>query len=528
MNCHGRFSVVGGAAWLAAAILGQAPSFGQTAAIQTGNWSDPLTWSAGEPAAATVATINGGLTVTLDQPGEVAGILDLGTVASETGNLSIAAPGALAASTTMRIGQAANSTGVVTMTGGTVAVNGATPSGFADGDLIVGDVGNGTLTQSGGDVNVIDEIIIGLADVSTAVVNVSGGEFRADGRSILVGFDGNGTLNVSNTGFVRANFDLLVGFLPGSVGTVNLSGGAIETGFLFTNIDGNPAGSSAIVNQTGGTFTTRIAFVLGQRAGTSTMNHSGGLVDVLNNGEFVVGDGPANSSTYNISGTADVNVARNFVAGRDGIGVTNMTGGTIDAANVFLGDFDSSTGTMRISGGTLTLTGNFNVGAALASNAPPAPVGTAGQALDANGTLIVSGPGGDINVAGNLLANPDDNTRFGGGGEHNDAALVFEVLSTGVSRIDVTGVADLTGADIDVDLLSAFPTGSTFDLITAASISNDYLQASEDVGLVNLAIVSGGNGQILRATLIPEPATLALAGLGALAFALRLRKNGMK
>jgi T5SS/PEP-CTERM-associated repeat protein len=516
----------GMAAFSAAIIGGAAKSHGQTSAIANGNWSDPLTWSAGEPAAATLTTINGGFAVTVDQAGEAAGILDLGTVATETGNLSVAAPGALTVSTTMRVGQSATTTGNVTMTGGTVAVNGAVGSGFGDGDLIVGDVGAGTWTQSAGDVDVADEIIIGLADVSTGVVNVSGGNFRANGRSILVGFDGNGTLNVSGTGNVRANFDMLVGFLEGGAGAVNLSGGTIEAGFLFTNSFTGPAGSTAVMTQTGGTFNARIAYVLGQSAGTTTMAHSGGVINVLNNGEFVVGDGGANSSSYSISGAADVNVARNFVVARDGVGVVNMTGGTIDATNAFLGDFDSSNGTMKISGGTFTLTGNLNVGAALASNAPPAPVGTAGQAIDADGTFIVSGPGGTIDVRGNLLANPDDNTRFGGGGIHNDATLVFEVMSTGVSTIDVNGIADLTGAEIDVDLLSgSFGAGSFFDLITATDISSDYLQVAEDLGVFSLSIVQGGNGEILRATVVPEPATLALAGLGLVVLGLQSRRK---
>jgi hypothetical protein len=95
-----------------------------------------------------------------------------------------------------------------------------------------------------------------------------------------------------------------------------------------------------------------------------------------------------------------------------------------------------------------------------------------------------------------------------------------------VSIIDVNGIADLTGAEIDVDLLSAFPPGSSFDLITATDISTDYLQVAEDVGRINLAVVAGGNGEILRATLVPEPATLALAGLGLIVLGLHSRKKG--
>jgi fibronectin-binding autotransporter adhesin len=529
-------------------IGGAALSHAQTAAVSSGNWSDPLTWSAGEPTAAATATINGGFTVAVDQAGEAAGILDLGTVAAQTGNLTVAAPGDLTVSTTMRIGQVAGSTGDITMTGGTATVNGAVGSGFGDGDLIVGDVGNGTHTQSGGDVNVADEIIIGLADVSTGVVSVSGGNFRTNGRSILVGFDGNGTLNVSGTGNVRANHDMFVGFVEGSTGNLTQSGGTIEAGFMFSNFLSGGAGSTANINMTGGAYNVRLAFVLGQGVGTTTMNHSGGAINApTNNGDMVVSDGGGNTSVYNISGTATVTLLHNFlvgvfngsngtvnqsggtitagdnlVIGRDGVGVWNLSGGTASATNVFLGDFDDSSGTMKISGGALNLSGNLSVGGALASNAAAFPPG---HALDANGTLIVSGTGGTIDVGGDLLANPHDNPRIGGGGERNDATLVFEALGGGVSTIDVTGIADLTGAVIDVDLFSSFAAGTTFDLITATSISTDYLQASEDVGSISLTILAGRNGEILRATVIPEPAAMAIAAIGLVAVGVQQRKD---
>jgi hypothetical protein len=91
----------------------------------------------------------------------------------------------------------------------------------------------------------------------------------------------------------------------------------------------------------------------------------------------------------------------------------------------------------------------------------------------------------------------------------------------------VAGIADLTGAEIDVDLLGgSFAPGSFFDLITATDISADYLQVAEDVGVFSLSIVAGGNGDILRATVIPEPATLTLAALGLLALAVQSRKKG--
>jgi hypothetical protein len=550
-------------------------SFGQaityTNAIATGDWSAAGTWSGGVPTDSLPAAIDGGHTVTISTTSELTNLVDVGTATGQTGTLNVtggeltifdtdtvAAPNL----PSIRIGQAAGSTGAFNLSGGLVTIAGNVGSGFADGDLIVGDVGNATMTQTGGSLSATDEIIIGLADVSTAVVNVSGGDFKADGRSILVGFDGNGTLNVSGTGNVRANFDMLVGFIEGGVGTVNLSGGTIEAGFLFTNSFTGPAGSTAVMTQTGGTFTARIAYVLGQSAGTTTMTHSGGAINcTVGNGDMVVSDGNNNSTTYNISGTATVDLSHAFIVGafggsngtvnqtggtitangsatpdgrdgiivgRDGNGVWNMSGGTNNVKSVFLGDFDTSNGTMKISGGTLNVSGNLSVGAALASNAAPDRVepdganGAQGQALDANGTLIVSGAAATIDVAGNFLANPTDKSSFRRdpfiAGADNSATLGFEIFNaTGTSLIDVVGVADLDGAVIDLDLMGGFtPTaGATFDLLTASAFGSTgsgttqnvgtgeaFTLASEDSGVFSLALVPGGRGEILRATFL--------------------------
>jgi hypothetical protein len=538
-------------------------AYAQTNAIATGNWSDPLTWSAGEPSSSKAALINGGFTVTIDQSGETTNLLDVGTVSAQTGNLNMTGgdlfvtdPDTVTAPNlpSIRIGQAAGSTGIFTMSGGTVFIDGPTGSGFAVGDLMVGDLGNGTMTMSGGDIQAADEIIIANAAASTSTVNVSAGSFQSGGRSILVGFGGDGRLNVSGTGSVRANFDLLVGFLEGAKAQVNQTGGTIEAGFMFSNSFTGGAGSTVTMTQTGGTFNARIAYVMGQGRGTSTLNHSGGDINIpTNNGDFVVSDGDGNTSTYNISGAASVNALHNVIlgtfngsngtinqtggtitagdnlrVGADGVGNWNLSNGTVNARNVFLGDFDDSFGTLKITGGTLALSGNLNVGGALASNAAPDRVepnganGPQGQALGAHGTLIVSGNAATINVAGNLLANPSDKSSFrrdpfAPGGD-NSGALTFEIFNNaGTSLINTTGVADLDGAVIDVDLMSGFTpsVGATFDLVKASAFGSTgtgttqnlgtgtgFSLAAEDAGAFSLAVVASGGGQVLRATFL--------------------------
>jgi hypothetical protein len=542
-------------------IVNSSQAVAQTSAIASGNWSDPLTWSAGEPSQTLSALVDGSFTVTVNQAGEATNLLDVGTAAGQTGNVDITG-GDLTVSnvvpadfpSSIRLGQVAGSTGNLTMSAGTVAINGAVGSGFAIADALIGDNGTGTMTLTGGNFTAADEVFVALGGSSDGTLNVSGGTLNVAGRNLLVAFFGgaNGKFNLSGTGIVNVDE------------------------FLFTSFD---PGATSMLTQTGGTLTIGQAFVLG-RNGNASYTHSGGTINVPavgGNGDFVAGDGGLNN-VFNISDSATVNAGRHVLVaafggsqstvnqtggtinadggvfvGRDGTGTWNMSGGVLNqngtgnennnlfvgrdggppgaqgtgtfnqsagtvniAGNVFLGDFDHSEGTYNISGGELHVAGNLNVGAALASNAVVFPPG---HALNADGTFVVSGAGGVIDVAGDLLANPDDNPRFGGGGEHNDSTLVFEILDgSGVSLIDVTGVADLTGADIDVDVLGgSFGFGSTFDLITATSISADYLQVAEDLGSISLSIVGGGNGQILRATLVPEPSSLAMVAVGLVA-----------
>jgi T5SS/PEP-CTERM-associated repeat protein len=547
---------------IASMLLSGAESFAETNAVATGNWSDPLTWSGGEPTTALPAVVNGGFTVTIDQSGETTNSLDVGTVTGQTGNLNmiggdlfITDPDTVTAPNlpSIRLGQAAGSTGNFTMSAGTVFIDGANPSGFAVGDLLVGDNGTGTMTLSGGDFSTNDEIVIGTQPGSSGTVTVSGGTFKSGGRSLLVGFGGTGTLNVKDTGFVRANFDLLVGLNAGSTATINQSGGTIEAGFMFSNAFTGAPGSTVNMSMTGGTFNARIAYVMGQGQGTSTLNHSGGAINcTAGNGDFVVSDGNGNTSTYNVSGTASVNTSHDFILGTfngsngtvnqtggaittarayrigaDATGVWNISGGTMGGGSVFLGDFDDSFGTLKISGGSLSLT-DLSVGAALASNAPPTRVepdgtnGPQGQALGAHGTLIVSGAAATISLTGNFLANPSDKSSFrrdpfAPGGD-NTSNLVFEIFNgSGTSTINTAGIADLDGAVVDIDLMSGYTpsVGTTFDLIKASMFGSTgtgttqsvgtgkgYSLLAEDVGVFSLAVVASGGGEVLRATFL--------------------------
>ena len=598
------------AAVMAIVLIGATSSFGQTNAVQDGNWSTAATWSNGEPdgtAATTPTTIDGGFTVTIDTPGEFSDLLDVGSADGETGNLNITGGDLFLTDLTaiaefspaIRLGQAAGSTGNLTMSGGTVFIDGDTtePFAFARGDLMIGDNGTGTMTMTGGILDANDEIFMAFGPDSSGSLDISGGTLETVGRAMIIGWDGDADVTLSDEGTINIAGFTFSSFLPGSTSTITQTGGTFNSGgpivlarqadstydhsggAITTNVfivaDNFPADVGAYpnpgsVNTPGATGTYNISdgatldvfaitWLGAWGGGHGIVNQTGGT---LNTGAIAVGrDG---TGTYNMSGgvlnqlgTDGFTPNNHFIVGQvgfrddlaEGTGFFHQTGGDVTiATGVFLGDLDNSEGTYKISGGTLNVTGtgahqnpgdfksfigDFSVGGALASNAPndtlrvdPAnPDDAQGQALDANGTFIVSGSAATINIAGNFLANPadkhDNRSDASGVNRDNSATLVFEIFDTsGTSLIDVAGVADLDGAVIDLDLMGGFTpsVGTVFDLLTASAFGatgtgttqnvgtgEGFTLAAEDAGSFNLGIVAGGNGEILQATFLAAP-----------------------
>lgn len=525
------------AAALGLATAGQS-AFGQTNAVASGDWLTAATWDNGVPNDANAAVINGGQAITLNGSA-VTNLLDMGTVDGGSGSMQMNG-GELVITDpaggipSIRLGQAVGGTGEFTLNNGTVYIDGGRDTGFAIGDILVGDNGKGTLRIHGGTITATDEVFVGLFNAGDGELEVTAGTLDIQGRNMLVAFGGTtkGKVTLSGTGVINVAEFFFSSFDPGAISEITQTGGALNVG---------------------------LAFVHG-RQGNATYNHSGGSITVAPgaNGDFVAGDAGANN-VYNISGTASVNAGRHFIVGAfDGAqGTVNQTGGNIQVGglmrigldgngsynhsagtvnvtgSVFLGDFDSSNGVYTMSGGTLNVTGDLNVGGALASNAPaddvrtepgPDPAGPQGQALDANGTFVVVGTGGDVNVMGNLLANPDDKSAFRNGpGQENDSVLKFTLGTAGISTIGIGGMADLDGAVIDIDdaagyftanpaasltLIDAAEGFGNVHLVTAAEQAGNgrgYTLAAGDSSAYSLAIQPSGAGEKLVLTKLAGP-----------------------
>lgn len=331
----------------------------------------------------------------------------------------------------------------------------------AEADLFIGD----NITESGG--------------VSVGLVDLTGGEFNATLDELVLGRHGNG--------------------FGGGQGTLIVDAGAVSA----RRID------------MGWAHATGLSLAPQNSTGTLTMR--GGDFDVS-------GD----VTTYS------------------GLGALNLHGGTLrvggDVATVASGPTGPGTMTINQDGGVLDLTGgSMNLGPV----SPPGfsftggvlkDVGTFGDTLN-QGLLVMGLPVGDGTLApggsiGSTAIEGDYNLISG--------SLEIEIQSPGglagtdYDLVQLTGPASIANLDgaLDIVLLGGYvpPYMATFDVVTANSIlfGPDFALDASGAPMpggryFDVDVVLVGEDQTLRLFVVPEPATLSLLVLGALALMQRRR-----
>ena len=149
-----------------------------------------------------------------------------------------------------------------------------------------------------------------------------------------------------------------------------------QTGFTVTyqNASGNSITLATLAVDSGGTLSQgkdalKTDFLqVGFTSTGGVFNLSGGTTTVNQN--FFVGNAPAASGTFNLSGSGVLNANGETYVGGQGVGVFNQSGGisnfgSISGTNIvgglFMGQVKGSTSTFTLSGGTVNV-GNFGMG----------------------------------------------------------------------------------------------------------------------------------------------------------------------
>lgn len=332
----------------------------------------------------------------------------------------------------LRIGD--NTAGQTGTYKGTLNVNGGTfsvPTGRLYLGQSVGSIGEMTVSN-GGVVSVPNGYIVvgregqGKLTFSSGTISTGGTAFIVADRPAAIGSTGSvdhtgGNLLLNNTS------ELWIGTGVGSTGTYNLSGNA---GITINNNWGvvGRDGATGTMNMSGGSIVKNGAgnFSTGNGGGIGTFNQTGGSVTV-NGGDFYVGnDGAASTGIYNVSGASTTVVVNSWMAiGRaNGTGTLSLSSGTITKTGNSTNGFTIGTG-----GGTNQGTVNIT-GGLLDIQSGPTYIGE-----DSQGTLNLSGSG-EMRAPDVLVAR----TRAGllnlGGGTLKTGSITG---GTGTSEVDFNG-----------------------------------------------------------------------------------------
>jgi fibronectin-binding autotransporter adhesin len=340
------------------------------------------------------------------------------------------------------IGQAAGSTGSLTVTGAGSTWSDLNPGG----GMLVGDAGAGAvIVANGGSVSTLNATIGGNGtSTGTGSLSVDGtGSSFASSTYLTVGDSGTGSLAVTNGGTVSVTTDLTLGSGSGATGTATVSGGSLDVGGTLAV---GPAGKgSSLAVGTGGQVTASVLHVY---SGSSTTD-----------------DGTIDIGTASTPGTVDSAGSMTVGSGSaldvlDGGSVTNeaggqwlMQGGSVSAGafanagtvsgNGTIGPQVQNTGTVEAAGGTLTASGGVTgTGTVQTDSGATLSLGGNSSAgtLTNNGTLALGT--NSITVSGDY-----DNGGFGTGNSFNAHANVSgsgQILAAGDVGLSVTG-ADVTG-----------------------------------------------------------------------------------
>ncbi|HXJ00318.1 MAG TPA: PEP-CTERM sorting domain-containing protein [Micropepsaceae bacterium] len=337
--------------------------------------------------------------------------------------------------------------------------------------------GSGTYNLYGGSIDTTaNGIEIGAT--GTGVMNHSGGTVNT--TFLTLGFSGNGTYNLSDTGVINA-FSEAVGYA--GVGQFNQSGGTNNVSESLTigaNAAGNaPSAGPNTYNLTGGTLNTGNTIVGQGEQGSFVLNDSSALGTTHNvNGNLIVGtisdqSGPppstfAGNGSYTITGdTSQLNVL--FRSGGNGAGNPNgalIIGDNSTATDASIGSFVQGSADFSDPNNKVNVAGDLIIGHLGSANNPSAPVADSVGSYTLNtGTLTVGGSigvgaaslgnnvftqnGGTVNITGSAQFNPD----YVGVGTNDHTGELFLGGAAGPDNDGGSGTYNMNGGTLNVGLI---------------------------------------------------------------------------
>jgi T5SS/PEP-CTERM-associated repeat protein len=485
--------------------------------VANGNYSVAGNWSpAGMPGGGDEVLINNGGTATINAVQEAATI-GIGSQNGTSGSLSLTSGGQLFVYDVIRVGE--RGTGTMSVNNAAIDVT------VAEADIFVGgqdNGGTGTFTLSGNasSINIGDDFVMGR--VGTGTLNYQGGLVKS-GYAVVAKY-GTGVWNQSGGVFDQSFGDFEIG-----------DGG---------NLDFGPGARNGTVNLTGGVMQVAGYFSIGNRIGTGTVNISGGVLAVDNaaDGAIVVGRGYESGALVGQGGPASLRVT-----GDDAIIIANgnfdMNSSGVASSSTLIAEITGATHTtIKVGGNALLANGKLAVD--LTGYVPN--VGDSWTILQA-GVDVFNAP--EIAQIDSLVAASLD-PSLGHVMVHNPQALQGTLQGT-FQSIDYSQAVLPAGRGWNISyannsvVLSVVSTGPAFsadfnndgkvdgtDLTkwkqsfggVGADANNDGTSNGADFLMWQQQFGSGVSAAPAVGA-VPEPASVALAGLAAAVVAVGLRRS---
>lgn len=430
------------------ACVANAASLNHWVGPDDGAWSNPAYWDEGvlPVGPAHWVSIENGANVILDYDAGFVQSVSLGW--RGTGHLTMQGTAAELDTTSFDIGDAANQTSSLTLSGGTLNISGSLyVAGSTSTDctvdhnsgtlnavgLNVGSKGKGTYNFWSGLIETSHSTVIGGSADAEGILNMHGGTL-SPGTSFKIGAYGMGTLN-QNGGSITSNSATRVGLT--SNGIYNLYNGTFSSANL--HIASN-TGSTGEMNQYGGTATingTVYCSFQSSTAGSYTLdgasavlNSKGTMVGRYSNGQFYHNNGThnlngdltiANSAslaTYELNGGSLTVTGDTYVGQSFGLGQFLQTGGTANFQAISIAYSSGSSGEYIMSGGSATITdlqvGSSHAGKLAITDASASLTVTNSFTIGHNGTFEAV-PGTIIYLTGTNFSNQStDPASFAG------------------------------------------------------------------------------------------------------------------
>ena len=463
---------------------------------------------------------------------------------------------------------------VLIQAGDTVATNDMNAGGtFGTGNANGSVTGNGTYMQTGGAVTVGNNggwFRFGTAANTTGQYLMSGGTFAMKSNGELNIGENNGTnvanscvLTVSN-GAVFSNTNS-TGALQLAIGGQSNGGAGVGTGILNISDAGNlgtvlnnngelwigeNAGSTGVMNMSGGTLNNANWIAVGRNTATGTLNLSGGTINKTSGGNITIIGGTTAALTANVNQTGGT--INNTTSGTwigegvaNSLAAYNMSGGLANLAGLVINENGVSKGTVTLSGtgilsttqvsqvaGAGTAVFNFNGGtlqANIGANATfmagltTANILAGGATIDSNGQTInitqallhgtgATADGGLIKKGSGTLVLNAANT-FTGATNINAGTLALAGTGNPSNRLGNT-INVNSGGTLQLNASNEIATSGVVNLYGGASAATFALQGNLDYfGGLNLngnSAVTGTGGFTLE---VANPA-INVTGIG--------------